>query len=215
MKRKEAFALIADPLKAIFLPAGFKFVRSKEGFVRLTEVGNQLFGVSVMERSYGFELGFGIGIRIDAAEDIIHMFSGTPPGYQSDSFTSQCVVKNLFSPSTFVFATEGEAAEASESLVPTITQKVIPFLDSHKDAESIYDLLVNKEGQFDQTPPSWRNSHAIIVAYLARKPNFPELVSKYRKSLNEADDSKNSIWLAVKLPYETMGIVSSAGLPLR
>ena len=64
----------------------------------------------------------------------------------------------------------------------------MPFFDQHMDLASL-DKAVNREMPgIDVTQPPWGAVHSVILAHLARNPDFERVVAKHRTEMQLGAD---------------------------
>jgi hypothetical protein len=183
----------------VLVPRGYRFTmldKHTEGFVRAGDGIRHSIIIPMWDHAPAFEFSLTTCIRVEAVEAISNLFSGVCPEYHSSSDT--CVINLPALVPHLDRLTVYDAAtirQAVDQLAPHITDRILPFLDSHRDVRSL-DRLMNQG-----IPPEqvwgmegwgswllWYAMSAIILARLAQNPDFDELVDRYRHETRDFDD---------------------------
>src|SRR5439155_26327593 len=119
--------------------AGFRLRKCEEGFVRHSPRGRQFVGVPLVDYNPEFLMSLVVCIRLDAAEEIFHIFSGSPPRYQSMSYTTITQLEYFTStvPSEYKVVTQQDAVSALNDLSGLIRDRVFPFLNRYSDVNAL------------------------------------------------------------------------------
>jgi hypothetical protein len=70
-----------------------------------------------------------------------------------------------------------------------IRDKIIPFLDENKGVWALDRSVNGQQPGIDTTNPSSGAMHAIILAHLAKNPDYDRIVAKYRTEWKLAPDA--------------------------
>ena len=183
MKKQEVRGLIYAGLEPMVTAHDFRLKKSEESFVRAMEGGKQSLGIALVDYNPIFEFSLTISIRLDQVEDILHMFSGSPPQYHkaSATFISDMSRFQTSKPS-YAVTTPEDIQAALAVLHPIVLNQIIPFFDGHKNLEAVAQVL-NPDSIPEMMPGVGPAMHAAIVARLTHNPNLESIVSAYQERL--------------------------------
>jgi hypothetical protein len=183
MKKQDVRGLIYAGLEPMVAPHGFRVKKSEESFVRAIEAGKQSLGIALVDYNPVFEFSLTISIRLDQVEDILHMFSGSPPQYHrtSSTFISDMNRFQTSKPSYSVTTPEDIQA-ALTVLHPVVLNQIIPFFDGHKNLETVAQVM-SLDSIPEMMPGAGPAMYAAIVARLTHNPNLESIVSAYQERL--------------------------------
>lgn len=188
MKKQELRDLLYQHLGSILAGSGFRLKKREEAFTRIIVDGRQILGVPLWDYKPIFKFSLNVGIRLESVEAMFHKFSGTSPELQPLNYT---VVTRLdyFAPDIpkqIHVTSKAEVESVFVNLSTVIRDRIIPFLDRHKDLTSL-DALANPDEEppvkFDITRNPAGAMHAIILAYLAKNGSFKDILSKKRSEV--------------------------------
>ncbi|NEO53643.1 MAG: hypothetical protein F6K54_11460 [Okeania sp. SIO3B5] len=183
MKKKEVRDLIYSKLNEVLSNKGFRLKKSRECFVRSFTGGHQHISISIIDYRPEFIFSLTMAIRLDAVEQIFHLFSGSLSNYQALSTTTLTQLDYFTEGQVkeYKISTETEILTALEKLSKIIIERIIPFFDKHCDIYSV-EAGVNSKSLigFDSTQFPSGAMHAVILAHLAGNPNFEELVGQFQ-----------------------------------
>lgn len=197
MKLSDVRNMVLCKLASLF--DGFMNRKSEdEGFARTIPGGRQEVLVSLLDYDPVFVFSLVMCVRLDAVENIFHLFSGAPPEYQATTPTSITQLQYFFpghqGKKEYSASTE-EDIEAAVRELSVIRQKILRFFDQHQDVKAL-DATMNSEeaADFDRSGQPYRAMHGVIVARLANNTRFEKIVARYR---NEAqpwpDEDKDKL----------------------
>lgn len=189
MKKQEMKNLIFQELTLALSETDFRLKKSEDSFIRMIPGGRQMLGLPFWDYHPEFEFSLVMSIRLEAVEDIFHLFSGTPPKYQAMGDTTITpLVHFTGEPAKYKVTTADEVKAAFGGLTGVIREKIVPFFDEHKDVKSL-DRAVNwRQPGIDITQPPWGPVNSIILAHLAGNPDFERLVAKHRSEMHLGAD---------------------------
>jgi len=168
---------------------GFKSRKRESDFVRHFPGGRQRIAFAIVDQRPEFKVAPVFSFRLDAAEEILHAVLGTPPQYRKMTTTTVTRLDYFFPGHEYVeysIATPGEIAEVARELAPHLRDRIVPFLDAHRDLGSIEGAVNPEDGpSWDQTSPPYHQMSSLILARLADNPRFESLVER---CLREADE---------------------------
>jgi hypothetical protein len=197
MKKSEVRNLIYEGLKGVLEDHGFRLNRKQEGFVRRIPDGKQCIGVPLVDYNPTYIFSLTLTTRLEAVQSILNLFSGSPPQYHSITVTTITQLEYFTKKKTkteYEVVTEADVNKAIAELTPLVHGKVIPFLDQHQDVAS-WDKAVNSTSNdvcgdssmltdrcnsVDNSNHPYRGMTAVVLAHLARNPNFEEIVRRLR-----------------------------------
>lgn len=204
--KTEVARLIIAGLKPVTAPAGFRYVKKDQSFVRLIDGGRQMLGVALWNSNPLFEFSLNMTVRLDAVQVITNQYSGSPPQFHAITTTSITQLEFLGLP-----AVEGnvewrassvpELAALLPSVVTVVRERVIPFFDEYRDVAALNRGL-NPEGAerviqlpwppdrrtFDASNQPYRAMAGVAVARLAGDHRWEQLVNAYRTQLSGLSD---------------------------
>jgi tetratricopeptide (TPR) repeat protein len=132
--------------------------------------------VSVLDYDPVFVFSLVMCVRLDAVENIFHLFSGTPPEYQATTPTSITQLQYFFpghrGKKEYSASTE-EDMEAAVRELSAIRGKILRFFDQHQDVKAL-DAAMNCEeaSDFDRSGQPYGAMHGVILARLANNARF-------------------------------------------
>jgi hypothetical protein len=212
MKAADGKTLIYNGLRALLADHGFRLNKGQATFIRRIPDGRQSIGVPFYSYDPEYYFSLTVTIRLDAVEDIVNQFSGSPPAYHAmtetiithlDYFTGQREPK-------YKVTCEADVTAALATLAPVVQQGILPFLDRLRDAPSL-DQAVNgqpypsggaanaglvwagRRDAVDSSNQPYRAMHALVLARLAGNPEFERLATQAeadRTDLNAVDREK-------------------------
>jgi hypothetical protein len=190
MKKREMADLIYEMLGGVLVGTEFRLRKSEEGFARKIPNGRQVLGLPLWDYHPEFLFSLNICIRLDAVEEILHRFSGSPPKYHSMSDTTITRLEYFTGdPGRYKVTTASDVASAVGSLSSVIREKIIPFFDKHHDVLAL-DAAVNCQRpgiDITQNPPG--AMHSVILAKLAGNKDFDRLVVKHQTEMELAPEA--------------------------
>ena len=170
---------------------GFRFIKSKEAFVRRIPGGRQELGIPVWNYwPLNFDISLNICIRLDSAEEIIHLFSGSRrPSSSITTITHLRYFKP--GPDKRTVARDEEVAAVLTELDDVLKTRIIPFFDAHLDVYALDRAVNRQEPSIDSTNPPWGPAHAVILAHLADNPDFEGIIAKHRAKMQLPESADN------------------------
>jgi hypothetical protein len=184
MQKREMANLIFEMLGNILVGTEFRLKKSEEGFIRRIAGGKQMLGLPLWDYNPEFEFSLVMTIRLEAAEEIFHRFSGSPPKYHSMSVTTITRLEHFTGvPSKFKVRTREDVESAGVALSGVIRDKIIPFFDDHQDVDAL-DRAVNRQHPgIDITLNPSGAMHSVILAHLASNNDFDRIVSEHQTDM--------------------------------
>lgn len=176
---------------------GFRLKKSDEGFVRAIPGGTQKIVVPLFDYRPVFMFSLMMCMRIDEVERVFNLFSGSPPKYHAMTLTTMTPLgyfyPGLQGKKEYKVETAEEVRNAVQDL-SAISGKITRFLDQHQNIKSLDATMNSDDGlHFDGSANPYRAMHALILARLAKNPEFEKLAAQYHaQSLNwnSADKKK-------------------------
>ncbi|MDZ7363650.1 MAG: hypothetical protein ONB46_23475 [candidate division KSB1 bacterium] len=187
MKKQEVRDMIYTGLNSVLAGNGFRLKKSEESFVRPISGGQQRIYVALWDYQPEFIFSLTMGVRLDAVEQVFHLFSGSPPKYQSMSMTTLTQLEYFTAGKRkeYKISTEAEISTALDDLFKIVTEKVLPFFEKYRDVPSI-EAAVNSGSlptRFDSTQLPAGAMHAVILAHLVGNPNFERMVVQFQDAM--------------------------------
>jgi hypothetical protein len=205
--KTEVRRLISEAVAPVVSPAGFRFKKRSEAFIRKIDGGRQEFGLPLVDYNPIFEFSFTLCIRLEEVQDITNRFSGSPPRYHDVTLTSITQLEFLGLPSepgrgvVYRVESESELTATVPGVLAMIRERVLPFFDEYRDIAAVNRGL-NPEGAervfqiagfpdrraFDATNYPYRAMTGVAVAHLARDPRLAALIAAYRGQISQMPD---------------------------
>ena len=194
MKKPEMLNLIYEMLAKALDGTGFRLKKSEQAFVRQFPGGRQMLGLPLWDYNPEFEFSLNICIRLDAVEQIFHLFSLAEPKYHAVSDTTITRLEYFTgAPGTFKVITAADVASAGSTLSKTLKEKIMPFFSANEEPKALDRAANRQQPGIDVTQPPSGLMHRLILARLAGNPEFEQLVQRYlweMRSFAEADKER-------------------------
>ncbi|HWB84012.1 MAG TPA: hypothetical protein VG675_07720 [Bryobacteraceae bacterium] len=186
MSTSETKTAIAQALAPLF--PGFRYVQ-EEGFEREIPGGSQKISLPVSDYGAFSKFSLVFCVRLNAVEQILDRFSGSPPEYQSMTVTSMTPLAYFFPDKSGTKQYRIETPSDLRNVVAELATRkdeFLRFLDTHRDVRAL-DAAMNSPGgaAFDNSNQPYRAMHAVILARLAKNERFDEIVKQYRTEAQE------------------------------
>jgi hypothetical protein len=201
--KSEVRRLIAVALEPVVQPAGFRFKKKTDAFVRPIEGGRQELGIALRDYNPRFDFSFNLCVRLEAAQEIVNRFSGSPPQYHDTTLTSVTHLEFLDLPAepergvVYQVESERQLSTLLPAICTMVRERVLPFFEEYRDLAALNRGL-NPEGAekifksagpldrraFDSTYHPYRAMEGIAVAHLARDSRLNELIAAYRAQMD-------------------------------
>ncbi len=189
MKKQEMARLIFEMLSGTLSGTDFRLKKSEDGFVRKLPGGRQVLGIPLWDYNPEFEFSLNICIRLDAAEEVFHQFSGSLPKYHAKSFTTITRLEHFTGGlGRYKVTAAGDIASAGSVLAGVIREKIIPFFNEYQDAQAL-DRAVNcQRPGIDITQNPSGAMHAVILARLVENKDFERIIARHRTDMQLAPE---------------------------
>jgi hypothetical protein len=169
---------------------GFKAKPRAESFERTIPQGKQALMVAIVDYKPEFRFSLVLTIRLEAVQQIVNQFSGSPPRYHKITTTTLTQLDWFFpgepKPKQYSVTNEQDIVAAVKQLAPILQQKILPFFDCYKDVKTIDEMINRLDPSPDGTQMPVRAMTALAVAWLAGNPDFDELAAKYLSQMRGA-----------------------------
>ena len=170
-------------LSPVLLNKGFRLIRTEQSFIRPILGGRQAIGIAIVDYKPKFKFSLTVSVRIDKVEDIIHLFSGSPPEYHKASSTFNCAMQRFTSPETeFEILTDADLKTKLSYLTLVANDQIVPFLDQNNDLETLAKAM-NLTTIPEIVPGVGPAMHAATAAWLTHHPEFSAVVTGYRERM--------------------------------
>ena len=205
--KPEVERLIVERLKPVVAPAGFRYVKKDESFVRAIDGGRQTLGVALWNYNPLFAFSLVMTVRLDAVQAIVNQFSGSPPTFHGVTTTTLTQLEFLGLPAEqgkveFRASSEAELVGLLPGVEALVRERVVPFFGEYRDlaainrglnpagAERVIQLppYPDRRAFYDTTNPLYRAMVGVAVARLASDSRWEQLVAAYRAQLAEGWD---------------------------
>jgi len=172
---------------------GFKFISTKEKFVRSREGLSDVFQLVCLNGKPGWRIQPNIGIRVDALEDIFHEISGTEKRYQKNTCSIGGGVGNIFYGDNrkceFVLISDADVAIAVEGVEKVFHEFAMPYFEKYGSIYAIDELLNTSPSERSRHRGPWlRCSTGVIAAKLSNRENYDAIVSVYAETMKTIDN---------------------------
>lgn len=182
-KRKlDLFNCLSEDLKV----EGFTYSKSKGGFIRKTDFGQQWY--TFLFYKYSGEEGFTINpviqVRFDEVENFFHETSYFNKREQKGTSTIGCSVENYLADGEDMFRQEigedGDIIEVCTYYYDLYFRIVAPFFKKYTTLESL-DKLINSDPEKELSLINFifRGAKGAIIAHLLGRDNLSELIEIY------------------------------------
>jgi hypothetical protein len=186
MNKNDVRDLVYAELSKALLSSGFRLNKSEGAFVRKIPGGLQKIFVPLIDYNPDFIFSLMVGIRLDAVEDIFNRFSGAQGQGQQKTLTSMTPLAYFTEGrrKDYKVSTPAEIEIALSDLASVIESKILPFLKQYHDVQSL-DSAINTTTptEFDTSNLASHAMHSVILAKLAGKNRFNDLVAKYENEM--------------------------------
>ena len=209
--KTEVRRMIVDTVSPVVSPAGFRFKKATEAFVRKIDGGRQELGLPLVDYNPVFRFSFTLCMRVEAVQDITNRFSGSPPKYHSMTLTSITQLEFLSLAAgpgnrvDFEVSSEAELMAVMPGVLTMMSERVLPFFEEYRDIAAVNRGL-NPEGTersfrivgfpdrraFDATNQPYRAMTGVVAAYLANDPRLDALIGAYRSQISEMPEHDRS-----------------------
>ncbi len=178
------YAALKESLNAL----NFVEILAKRQFQRANSSGYSSVVLSVAGRE-PTEIEVFLGIRINLVEELVYQFTNGLRDYGPFSTTLLVSGRKVAPefPYFYRLAKEADVHATKQQILSFLHQYGFPFLDKHQSAKSL-DALYNQEvaqKSFYVINEFHRALRGIILAKLAKRPNWEELVEQYRVKLQK------------------------------
>ncbi len=209
--KTEVRRMIVDAATPVVSPAGFRFKKATEAFVRKIDGGRQELGLPLVDYNPVFHFSFTLCMRFEAVQDITNRFSGSPPKYHSMTLTSITQLEFLglaAGPGNrvdFEASSEAELVAVMPGVLTIVRERVLPFFDEYRDivpvnrglnpegAERVFRIVGFPDRRaFDATNQPYRAMTGVVAAYLANDPRLDALIGAYRSQISEMPEHDRS-----------------------
>ncbi len=209
--KTEVRRMIVDAVTPVVSPAGFRFKKASEAFVRKIDGGRQELGLPLVDYNPVFHFSFNLCMRFEAVQDITNRFSGSPPKYHSMTLTSITQLEFLglaAGPGNrvdFEVSSEAELMAVMPGVLAMVRERVLPFFEEYRDiaavnrglnpegAERVFRLVGFPDRRaFDATNQPYRAMTGVVAAFLAKDPRLDSLISAYRSQISEMPEYDRS-----------------------
>jgi len=169
---------------------GFKYVKSKDWFVRKRDYGKDYYLVTVIddtEIGNGYLVSPAASVRIDQIEQIFNSTSGVPSQYHGDSFTLGYDFWRKYGSDGLRFHVDitTKLQGISDDLLSVFHKYALPFYDEHCTVEQVDRMLnTNPYEPVDVERSIWyRCSKGIIASKLTGRLSHNNLKQMYREQV--------------------------------
>jgi hypothetical protein len=184
MKKQEMKNLLFGMLGKVLEGTEFRLKKSEDRFVRRIDNGWQDIGLPLWDYNPDFEFSLNMCIRLNSVEDIFNLFSGVAPKYHSTTPTTITRLEHFTrGPARYKVATAADVAAAGGVLSNLIRDRIIPFLDAHKDVQALDRALNCEQSGMDIAQNPSGAMHAVILAHLAGNKDFERVVAKHQTDM--------------------------------
>jgi hypothetical protein len=194
MKKTEIKNGLLTKLASRLKPRGFVLIRRMDWFVRKgpSSLIYRLDFYGGYEKDKGYTVSPSVAIRIEEVEKIFHMVSGFEPKYQKDSPTIWPTIKDLQGAKDgyeYELNSFEDIYPLAKTLFEIFEDIALPFLEKYSSITEL-DKLLNSNPEnggsiFNTTYKRFYRD--LIVARLAERENYKQIVEIYREHLSRID----------------------------
>src|SRR5579871_6551822 len=87
-RKSEVLRQLSEAIAPVVNTAGFRFKKSTQAFVRKIDAGRQELGLALVDYNPEFQFSFNLCVRLEAVQEIVNRFSGSPTKYHSTTLSS-------------------------------------------------------------------------------------------------------------------------------
>lgn len=184
MQKKKMADLIYAMLGEILAGTDFRLRKRDGSFERKLPAGRQNLTVPLWDHNPRYDFSLDLTIRLDPVEAIFNQFNSADEKYHVLTVTTITNVDYFasgFDKLRVVTADDVRAHQAKFTAL--LRDKILPFCDQHQTIEAL-DTAVNvRSPSIDVAQNPAGAMHAVILARLAKNPNFARLVARHRRAL--------------------------------
>jgi hypothetical protein len=177
--------LVLEDTKTELKPHGFKLLKAKKRFVRITDGRTETFILVILVDKVGYRVCPCVGVRFERVEEIFHRTSGFEPKYQKDTSTVGIDMFAVYGKAGFQLPLKDEAdVEMVTSRLGVIFREKAMSYFAQFSTLSDVDMSLNdrpKEDCIHAILPWLRCSKGAIVAKLTNRTNYKQLIAIYRE----------------------------------
>ena len=173
-------ASVADDL----LQYGFKLNKQDSVFTRKTSYGWDKFHLTFYNRTSGWDVDFGMLIRISEVEKIYHAGSYFEKKYHSSTSTIGITVGTYLKDeeSNTIFLDENSDINEFYAMTLRLFKEVaLPFFEKYNTIQELDKVINVEEGESIFPRKIYEGHLGIILAKLANNPKFNFFEQKYRE----------------------------------
>lgn len=189
-KTMETRALKAALLEELRRPceaAGFRYVRTKERFVRETPAARQAFAFDFAIYNW-LDVAPGLSLRLQEVEAIFHRTSGFEKKYQAETATLSATLRSLAGDETtysYRIASAADVTGVATRVEDDFQGIVLPYFAENASLSRVDELLNS-----DPEAPCRHNlneyhrcAYGLIVGHLCHRKDYSRLVEVYRRKM--------------------------------
>jgi len=185
MKLADVDDALYEALCERLVPAGFVAKKEDYSLVRHVHFGFQEVIYALYGYAPPFVFSFAFAIRFDAIHNLVAPFLGILPKSWDLAFTIHVNSTDLIGKELKPLVGSLEEVAAAVRTFDTFFQEyVIPFFDKHSSLEAA-EYLLNHDPSYKTTGDFVQHAICgVAAAALCRRPDFNEIVARYREELS-------------------------------
>lgn len=173
-------ASVADDL----LQYGFKLNKQHSVFTRKTSYGWDKFEICFLNRRSGWDVDFGMLIRINEVEKIYHTGSYFEKKYHNSTPTIGITVGTYLNDeenNTIFLDEDSDINEFYTMTVKLFKEVALPFFEKYNSIQELDKAINVEEGESIFSGYKYEGNLGIILAKLVNNPKFDFFEQKYRE----------------------------------
>ncbi|RKZ45141.1 MAG: hypothetical protein DRR00_27045 [Candidatus Parabeggiatoa sp. nov. 3] len=178
---------LLDILGRNFQSQGFKWMKSRDGFVKREQINLFVYQLNFLEKSKGYRVEPVVGVRNELIENIFHKTSGFEEKYHKGTIS---VVESIKDPSTnkkgrYDLYEDRDVDDVVEKLKTLFYEYALAYFDKFSQIENIDQAL---NDNFDAAKHGFivgPCSKGLIVAKLVERKNYAELEAFYTERVQD------------------------------
>jgi hypothetical protein len=170
------------------LKYGFKLNKQTSIFTRKTSYGWDKFQLNFLNRSNGWDIDFGMLIRLNEIEKIYHVGSYFEEKYHSTTSTIAIDIGTYLNDEDSYRIFLDEDSELDEFYTMTVRlfkEVALPFFEKYNSIQELDNAINVEEGKSIFSGYKYEGNLGIILAKLANNSKFDFFENKYRNYYKE------------------------------
>ena len=190
ISKLEFFELLVPRVEPILSAQGFKYLKSKDAFVKKIAGGWVKLSCSYYHVIFDNVADFGFSVRFDEVEKLYYTYRYINPSNTKDTSTVLFTVAELVNHSDSVFrcSNYSELNDVVENIyVPFLERKLPHLVEKYSNLDNTFDLFYNMDEEHHHLLPKvYRNLITpIFIAYVLRLENLNVIIEQCKRNFEE------------------------------